>query len=103
LGRGVLVASQVYITDHDHDFGDLESPPIENGRLVVVPTHIGDYVWLGEGVMVLKGVTIGAHSVVGAGSIVIKDIPPFCVAVGNPAKVIRFYCHEKKQWIKVND
>lgn len=53
------------------------------------PIVIGDNVWLGGGAIVLPGVTIGANSVIGAGSVVTKEVPPDVVAVGNPAKVIR--------------
>lgn len=54
-----------------------------------MPVHIGKNCWLGAGVVVLPGVTIGDHSVIGAGSIVTKDIPAGVVAVGNPCKVLR--------------
>ena len=50
---------------------------------------IGDHVWICAGAMILPGVTIGAGSIIGAGSVVTKDIPPNCLAVGNPCKVIR--------------
>ena len=50
---------------------------------------IGDNVWLGGGVIVLPGVTIGDNTVVGAGSVVVRDLPPDVVAVGNPARVVR--------------
>lgn len=53
------------------------------------PITIGDNVWLGGGVIVLPGVTIGADTVVGAGAVVTKDLPPRVVAVGNPARIIR--------------
>ena len=53
------------------------------------PIAIGDNVWLGGGVIVLPGVTIGANTVVGAGSVVVRDLPPDVVAVGNPARVVR--------------
>jgi acetyltransferase-like isoleucine patch superfamily enzyme len=55
----------------------------------VKPVHIGDDVWVGAGCFILKGVTIGNGAVIGAGSVVVKDIAPYCVAAGNPAKVIR--------------
>ncbi|MCA9428740.1 MAG: acyltransferase [Candidatus Omnitrophica bacterium] len=101
IGKGVLIASHVYITDHDHDFSDPFDPPTFNQKLVASPTRIGDYVWLGERVMVLKGVTIGERSIIGAGSIVTKDIPSFSIAIGSPAKVIRQYDQESKAWTKV--
>lgn len=101
IGRGVLMASRVYITDHDHDWSDPDDPVILNGRLVAAPVTIGDYVWLGEGVMVLKGVHIGERSVVGAGSIVTRSIPPLSVAVGAPARVIRRFDRSLNQWVRV--
>ena len=54
-----------------------------------LPIHIGDNVWLGAGVIVLPGVTIGENSVIGAGSVVTKDLPANVVAVGNPCRVLR--------------
>lgn len=101
IGRSVLIAANCYVTDHDHDWTDPWSPPIENRRLLVSPTRIGDYTWLGERVMVLKGVTIGERSIIGAGSIVTKDIPAFSVAVGAPARVIRTWDDAEKQWVGV--
>ncbi len=98
IGKGVLMASGVYITDHDHDNTD----PFEVGRthhrLLASPTVIGDDVWLGERVIVLKGVTIGEHSVIGAGSVVTRSIPPLCVAAGSPAKVIKRFDPQTKAW-----
>ena len=58
-------------------------------RVSSKPIVIEDDCWLGGGVIVLAGVTIGKGSVIGAGSIVTKDIPPYSVAVGNPCKVMR--------------
>lgn len=98
IGRGVLMASQVYITDHDHDFRNLQEPVIENSRVLAAPVSIGDYVWLGERVMVLKGVTIGARAVIGAGSIVTRDIPAGTIAVGTPARVIRRFDETACEW-----
>lgn len=54
-----------------------------------LPVHIGNRVWIGAGAIILPGVSIGDNSVIGAGSIVTKDIPASVVAVGNPCKVIR--------------
>lgn len=53
------------------------------------PITVGDNVWIGGGVQVMPGVTIGSHVVIGGGSVVVKDIPDNCVAVGNPCRVIR--------------
>ena len=58
---------------------------------------VGDNVWIGAGVQVMPGVTIGSNVVIGGGSVVVKDIPDNCVAVGNPCKVIRAMTEEDKQ------
>lgn len=88
----VLIASFVYISDHSHGkvcADEMDTPPFERELHSKGGIRICRNVWLGEKVMVMPGVTIGEGAVVGAGSIVTKDIPPFSLAVGNPAKIIR--------------
>ena len=63
-----------------------------------MPVHIGKNCWLGAGVIVLPGVSIGDNSVIGAGSVVTKDIPPNVVAVGNPCKVMRQISEHDRQF-----
>lgn len=82
LGDHVRCGANTLITDSDWH----EDDPRSRGHAPVV---IEDHVWLGEGVKVLKGVTIGKKSVIGAGSVVATDIPPNVVAAGNPCRVIR--------------
>lgn len=86
IGNDVYVGPKVglYGANHAED-------PIERAEHVVYakPIHIGDKVWLGAGVHVLQGVTIGQNSIIGAGSVVTKDIPANVIAAGNPCKVIR--------------
>lgn len=85
IGANVMIASRTYITDADwHDVYDRLASP---GPTAPVVLH--DNVWLGEGVKVCKGVTIGANSVIGAGSVVTQDIPANVIAAGNPAKPVR--------------
>jgi acetyltransferase-like isoleucine patch superfamily enzyme len=85
IGTNVMIASRVYISDADwHDIYDRLASPGPHA-----PVLIEDNVWLGEGVKVCKGVTIGANSVIGAGSVVTKDIPANVIAAGNPAKKLR--------------
>ncbi len=83
IGAGCMIGPFCYLTDHDHD---LEGSA---GALVSKPTVIEDGCWLGAHVTILKGVVVGSGSIVGAGSVVTKSLPSKCVAVGNPAKVIR--------------
>jgi acetyltransferase-like isoleucine patch superfamily enzyme len=102
IGRGCLFASRVYITDHDHDFSDPSDPVVSNGRVIAAPVEIGDHVWLGEGVIVLRGVSIGSRSIVGAGSVVTRDIPALTVAAGSPARVIRRWDLSSHAWVRVH-
>lgn len=87
IGRNVGIGPRCYITDHDH--GTAPDTPIMDQPLVSAPTVISDGVWLGAGCIVLKGVTIGKNTVVGAGSIVVRDLPPDIVAEGRPARAVR--------------
>ncbi|WP_080988061.1 acyltransferase [Bifidobacterium animalis] len=101
IGDNVLIASDVFICNYDHGMGNLTESYLNN-ELVPEPVVIGDGVWLGDKVIVLKGVTIGEHSIVGAGSVVTKSIPPYCIAVGNPACVVKRYNPTTNMWEKVN-
>jgi acetyltransferase-like isoleucine patch superfamily enzyme len=90
IGDDVFTGHHVYITDANHGYEDLGVPPSRQFA-ASRPVSIGAASWLGHGTVVLPGVTIGCHVVVGAGSVVTEDLPDRCVAVGNPARVIRRY------------
>lgn len=88
----VLIASFVYISDHSHgeiNANSLITPPLARPLISKGPIRICKNVWLGEKVTVLPGVTIGEGSIIGANSVVTKDIPPYCVACGSPARIIK--------------
>lgn len=86
IGNNVYIAPNVCIITEEHAM-DVEQRLA--GLEYTHPVVIGDNVWICAGAIVLPGVTIGSNSVIGAGSIVTKDIPPNSLAVGNPCKVIR--------------
>ena len=90
IGKNVDIAQEVNIWSLQHDYN---SPTYSTKSGIVV---IEDYVWLASRVTVLPGVTIGRGAVIGACSVVTKDIPPMSIAVGNPAKIIgrRYDCLE---------
>lgn len=91
LGRDVLLARNVYISDHMHAFGDAEAPVLAQGITRIAPVDICDGAWLGQNVVVGPGVRIGRGAVIGANSVVLDDVPDFAVAVGAPARVVRTY------------
>lgn len=88
IGKHCMIAAHSGIYANNHIFTDPLSP-IKNQGVTRKGIVIEDDCWLGHGVTVLDGVTIGQGSVIGAGAVVNKDIPPFSVAVGTPAKVIK--------------
>ncbi len=88
FGKHVLLAANCYIGGAQHKFDRLDVPIMRQGYDSKGGVVIEDDVWLGAGVMVLDGVTIGTGSVIGAAAVVTKDIPPYSIAVGIPAKVV---------------
>ena len=91
LGRAVLLARGVYISDHDHAYADPSQPVLDQGIKNVAPVQIDDGAWIGQNVVIGPGVRIGAGAVVAANSVVRSDIPPNCLAAGAPARVVRDY------------
>lgn len=102
IGKKVLIADKVYIADNLHQFENVNIPVIDQPVKQTAEVVIGDGAWLGENVCVI-GASIGKQSVVGANSVVMKDIPDYCVAVGAPAKIIKRYSFEKNEWLVTNE
>jgi acetyltransferase-like isoleucine patch superfamily enzyme len=100
IGNSVMFAQNIVASGLNHGYEDVDMPPSQqkvNCKLIT----IADEVWIGANSVITAGVTIGKHSVIGAGSIVTKDIPEFCVAVGNPARIIKKYNPLTKKWDKL--
>lgn len=89
IGNFVMFASSVALIGDDHEMARVGTPMTLAGRGVPRPIVIEDDVWIGHGAIIRSGVRIGEGAVIGAGSIVTKDIPPYSIAVGSPARVIR--------------
>ena len=107
IGNNVLMASHIFISDNNHgsykcniEDSDPAIPPTEREYSTAL-VSIGNNVWIGEGVCIMPGVSIGDGCVIGAHSIVSKSIPSFTVAVGTPARVIKEYNFDTKHWEKV--
>ena len=89
IGDYCMFANGCVITDANHRFDDRERPVPWQGFNSKGPTRVGDNVWCGAHVVITSGVTIGERCVIGANSVVTSDIPPFSVAAGAPARVLR--------------
>lgn len=89
IGDDVMMAPEVMILTTAHVSDDLDRPMREQGNRLNEPVIVGDDVWIGARAIILPGVNVGAHSIIGAGSVVTRDIPEWSVAVGNPAAVVR--------------
>lgn len=105
IGDNCVFASRIYISDHNHGSykGDYQSHISETVAKRKIDTDktviIGNNVWLGEGVAVLPGAVIGDNSIIGTNAVVSGKIPPNCIAVGIPAKVIKSFDLESAKWI----
>lgn len=99
IGNYTRLSSFVTIMSESHG-NNPEKGIYHLQELVCKEVNIGTYCWIGEKVIVMPGVSIGDWSIVGAGSLVTKDIPPYSIAVGNPAKVIKQYNFATHCWEK---
>jgi acetyltransferase-like isoleucine patch superfamily enzyme len=89
IGEHCMFANGCFISDGSHRFDDPHKPVPWQGFTTKGPTRIGDNVWCGAHAVITSGVTIGERSVIGANSVVTADIPPFSIAAGAPARVLR--------------
>ena len=99
IGNEVMLAQNIVISGLNHGYEDVTISPRQQ-KEICKQIIIADDVWIGSNVVITAGVTLGRHCIIGAGSVVTKDIPEFTVAVGNPAKVIKRYNTETKLWEK---
>ena len=102
FGNGSGTGQHVFISGFNHGYED-GSKNSSNQPIVTKPIIIEDEAHIGSNSVVLAGITIGKRCQIGAGSVVTKNIPPFCVAVGNPARIVKRFNHETNKWEKVSD
>lgn len=90
IGEKVLLSPNIYITDCDHEYRNIDIPVIDQSIVQKGQTvTIGDGSYIGINTVIVGNVKIGKHCVIGANSVVTKDVPSYCVAVGSPARVIK--------------
>ncbi len=103
IGRFVLLAPNVFIADTHHEYQNITIPIMHQGITTKTDRiSIGDESWIGINTVIMGNVSIGRHCVIGANAVVTKDIPDYCVAVGNPAKIIKIFNMKTRQWVRVN-
>lgn len=90
IGKNVMMGPDCIIYTKNHAFSDTSVPMCEQGFQEEKPVNIGDDVWIGGRVIILPGVHIANGSIVGAGSVVTKDVPPYAIVGGNPARVLKY-------------
>jgi len=100
IGNSVIFAQNIVLSGLNHSYENIDLP-ISNQKETTSPIIVEDECWVGANAVITAGVTLGKHSVVAAGAVVTKNIPPYCVAVGNPARVIKKYDFEKKEWVRL--
>ena len=99
IGNQVILAQNIVVSGLNHTYADVEIP-IRLQKVTTKPIVVEDEAWIGANSVITAGVTIGKHSVVAAGAVVTKNIPPYSIAAGNPARVIKQFDFETKVWQK---
>jgi len=100
IGNNVIFAQNIVASGLNHEYTDVNIPICQQ-KILIAPIVIEDDCWIAANSVITSGVTIGKHSVVAGGSVVTKSIPPYSVAAGNPAKVIKQYDFTKQEWVRV--
>lgn len=96
----VRLAQNVVLSGLNHNYEDV-TQPIHAQGVSTAPIVVEEETWIGANVTIVAGVTIGKHSIIAGGSVVTKDVPPYSVAVGNPAKVLKQFNHHSGEWERV--
>jgi len=101
IEENVGISPNVMIIDNSRKPGDVIRPSKEQ-KIEVGTVQIGADSWIAYGACILPNVTIGRHCIIGALSVVNRDVPPYSVAVGSPARVVKRYDFDRKEWVKVD-
>ena len=97
IGANATISANVFISNVDHDYKNIEKSVMQQ-NLQEKPTYIGPSCFIGYGAVILPGTVLGTHCVVGSNSVVRGTFPDYCVIVGTPAKAIKFFDLESKEW-----
>lgn len=107
IGNNVLMGPHVFIADYNHEYRDPYRPIMYQGESFIPNVSgqpnllIDDGTWIGTNVVVVGNVRIGKNCVIGANSVVTKDVPDYCVAAGSPCRIVKKYDFKQSKWIRV--
>ncbi len=100
IGNNVIFAQNIVASALNHEYRNIDLP-IGQQKIITNPIVIEDDCWIAANSVITSGVTVGKHSVVAAGAIVTKNVPPYSVVAGNPAKPIKKYDFILNEWVKI--
>jgi acetyltransferase-like isoleucine patch superfamily enzyme len=100
IGDNVMLAQNIVVSGLNHGYQDVSIPPSLQ-EVECKKISISDDVWIGANCVITAGVSIGKHSIIGAGSVVTKCVPDYCIAVGNPARIIKRFNFTTREWERV--
>ena len=100
IGNDVMFAQNVVLSGLNHGYEDVNLPPSMQ-KVKTKTIIVKDEVWIGANAVVTAGVTIGKHSIVAAGCVVVKDVPSYSIVGGNPGRILKQYNPETKAWERV--
>lgn len=98
IEKGVTISSNVFLTDMDHEYKNIDVPIMEQGNIVNTIV-IGENSFIGTGAVILAGTKLGRQCVIGANSVVRGKFNDYTVIAGNPARIIKRYCKSRNEWI----
>ncbi|HPE43533.1 MAG TPA: acyltransferase [Bacteroidales bacterium] len=100
VGNDVMFAQNIVVSGLNHGYQEINMPPSLQ-PVETKPITIKDEVWIGANAVLTAGITVGKHAVIAAGSIVTKDVPDYSIAAGNPARILKKYNPESKEWERI--
>lgn len=104
IGKDVITGPNIFIADYNHKYEDIETPIKYQGNVTKgenPSVYIGDGTWIGTNVVIVGTVNIGKNCVIGANTVITKDVPDYSVVVGATSRIIKKYDKNKKKWVLI--